>query len=194
MARTLGLRFRMLVVAIALVAGCSAREQPRVVWVEDEDPSLRAATAQARKTVDEFIARLEKPAAPESFFSVKVRLQEGRVVEHLWLGHVRFDGQKFTGTLDNNPDWLARTKAGSTHEVAPDQISDWMIMENNRLIGGYTIRALRDKVPPVQRVKWDQALGFSIDEPVAEPAAPGLRSTMFDSVTEAPEEKGAADE
>lgn len=191
--RTMCRRFGPLVVAIALMVGCSSREQLPVVWVDDEDPSLQAATAQARKTVGEFIARLQKPAVPETYFSVKARIQEGDVVEHVWLSDVRLDGAKFVGTLDNDPERLANMKAGQTHAVASDQISDWMILENNKLIGGYTIRALRDQVPPEQRATWNRELGFTIDEPAAEPVgSEGLRSNLFAPVMGEPEDKGTA--
>ena len=181
--------FGPLVVATTLMVGCSSQEQLPAVWVDDEDPSLRAATAQARKTVGEFVARLQKPAAVGTCFSIKARLEEGEVVEHLWLCDVRLEGKQFVGTVDNEPERLTKIRAGQTHTVPLEQISDWMILENDRLIGGYTIRALRAKVPSGRRSTWDRELGFKIDEPAASAAGEGLRSTMFDAVTDAPEEK-----
>lgn len=176
------LRFATLVAIIILITGCSTGEPLPVVSVDDEDSALLAATAQARKTVGEFLARLEKPVAGE-IFSVKAVFREGEVTEHLWLSEVRFDGKNFTGKVDSTPEKLTRVKAGQTQQVPSDQISDWMILENDRLVGAYTIRALRDKIPPGQRAKWDREMGFPIDEPKSEPAAAeSLRSKMFDSI------------
>jgi uncharacterized protein YegJ (DUF2314 family) len=175
-------RFGSLVLMIALVIGCSSGEPPPVAGTDDDDPVLQAATAQARKTVGEFISRLEKPAAGE-IFSVRAAFREGAVAEQLWLSEVRFDGKNFTGKVDDTPERLTAVKAGQTHQVSPEQISDWMILENNRLVGAYTIRALRDQIPPNQRAKWDREMGFSIDEAKSEPAATdSLRSKLFDSV------------
>lgn len=127
---------------IALVIGCSSGEPPPVAGTDDDDPVLQAATAQARKTVGEFISRLEKPAAGE-IFSVRAAFREGAVAEQLWLSEVRFDGKNFTGKVDDTPERLTAVKAGQTHQVSPEQISDWMILENNRLVSAYTIRAAR---------------------------------------------------
>jgi uncharacterized protein YegJ (DUF2314 family) len=128
------------------------------------DPDLQAASVEARKTVDDFLKRLQKPAAPGNYRAVKARFQEGPIVEHLWLRDVQFDGKRFVGIVDNQPEKLVKVEVGQTHEVLPEEIADWMILEDNKLIGGYTIRALRKKVPSAMRADWEHDLGVTIED------------------------------
>jgi len=49
--------------------------------------------------------------------------------------------------------------------IEVSNISDWMIFENGVLIGGYTIRAIRDGLPSNQVADFDRSLGgILIDE------------------------------
>lgn len=36
-----------------------------------------------------------------------------------------------------------------------EELSDWIIIDDGRLIGGYTIRVFRDKMSPEDRAKLD---------------------------------------
>jgi uncharacterized protein YegJ (DUF2314 family) len=42
-------------------------------------------------------------------------------------------------------------------------LSDWMYLEDNRLVGGYTLRVLRDSVSPEARARMDSQLPFRIE-------------------------------
>ncbi|RYG02638.1 MAG: DUF2314 domain-containing protein, partial [Chitinophagaceae bacterium] len=48
--------------------------------------------------------------------------------------------------------------------VDRDFISDWMIIEGGRLVGGYTLRAIRDGIPDADKEAFDQSIGMYIDE------------------------------
>ena len=52
---------------------------------------------------------------------------------------------------------------GDQTEVLPSKISDWMIVEDNKLIGGYTIRVLRDRMPDDKKKEFDQNIPFIIE-------------------------------
>ena len=48
-----------------------------------------------------------------------------------------------------------------------EMISDWMIVDGGRLIGGYTIRAIRNQLPEEQLADFDRGLGgIYVDEGV----------------------------
>ncbi len=137
--------------------------QPSVAKVDDDDAGMNAAIEKARSTVDEFISSLENPGPTQIGFSVKVRIEEGEAGEHMWILPVRHLDGKFFGTINNKPVKVTTVKIGDEVEVAKDQISDWMYIENQKLIGGYTFRALRDRLSGIERDRFDRNMPFQID-------------------------------
>jgi hypothetical protein len=53
---------------------------------------------------------------------------EGETVEHVWLSHVTYDGERFHGRIDNNVESLRGWRLGDTVSVLPDSISDWLVI------------------------------------------------------------------
>jgi uncharacterized protein YegJ (DUF2314 family) len=50
-----------------------------------------------------------------------------------------------------------------TDVVVAERISDWMYVHEGRLVGGYTIRVMRDRLSPAERLRFDQGLPFKIE-------------------------------
>lgn len=150
-------------IVAAAVAGCGM-DQPvdRVTDVADDDPQMNAAIETARKSVDTFIAVLKSPKPGQIEFSVKMEFIDGEDSEHMWLTPVSFDGKNFQGTVSNDPRDVRTVKLGQKVSVAPDQISDWMYIDNGKLVGGFTSRVLRDKLTPDERAEFDKSLPFVI--------------------------------
>jgi uncharacterized protein YegJ (DUF2314 family) len=53
---------------------------------------------------------------------------------------------------------------GQKVSVEPAKISDWMFVEDRKLVGGYTIRVLRDSVPASERAEFDKSVPFVIED------------------------------
>ena len=151
------------VLAIAL-SGCG-KKQPadKVTYVADDDPRMNAAIDKARSTVKAFITALKAPKPGQSAFSVKMAFTDGGSAEHMWLTPVSFDGSKFTGTVNNEPEKVKTVKMGQKVTVAPDKISDWMYIDNRKLVGGETLRVLRDAMTPSERADFDKSVPFVIE-------------------------------
>ncbi|NLS90618.1 MAG: DUF2314 domain-containing protein [Planctomycetaceae bacterium] len=173
-ARQIGGNGAMLLVGMLIAFGCGSNEhgagttverqgQPPVTYVEDDDPRMVAAIDQARSTVDQFIAVLDGPKPTQSAFSVKLPVKSGDEVEHIWVLPVRYERSRFFGTINNEPVSVTTVKIGDEISVAKDQISDWMYVEDRKLIGGYTLRALRDSMSEEERREFDQSLPFTIE-------------------------------
>ena len=147
-----------------LLAGC-AKKHPadNVTYVADDDPRMNAAIEKARSTVNTFITALKTPRASQTAFSVKMAFTDGPNTEHMWLTPVRFDGKHFQGTISNEPEQVKSVKMGQQASVEPSKSSDWMFVENRKLVGGYTIRALRDALPPSERAAFDKGATFVIE-------------------------------
>jgi uncharacterized protein YegJ (DUF2314 family) len=69
----------------------------------------------------------------------------------------------FAGVVANEPVDLKRIRLGERVTVPLESVSDWMAVDRGRLIGGYTIRALRDRMTSDERILFDRDLGFVIE-------------------------------
>jgi uncharacterized protein YegJ (DUF2314 family) len=94
---------------------------------------------------------------------VKAKFTDGGKVEHMWLGQVTSDGKSFQGTIDNEPEMVKNVKDGQRVTVAPTEISDWMYLENQKMVGGETVRVLRDRLSPAERANLDKSVDFIVE-------------------------------
>ncbi len=148
---------------LATLALGQEKSKPGVVQVEKDDAKMKAAMEKARATVKPFIAALQEPKAGQVGFSVKVPFTEEGGTEHMWLRPLSFDGKNFQGKVNNEPKFLKKVKLGQSVTIGPDKISDWMYFDKKKLVGGYTLRALRDSLTPEERAAFDKDMPFEID-------------------------------
>ena len=116
--------------------------QSPVVLAHDDDEAVNAAIALARRNLPIFIACLTDPAYAHCDFSVKVRMSQRDIVEHIWMTDVRYDGVLFHGMIGNEPLNLEGIEMGAQASATADTISDWVIWEGEELRGGFTVRVL----------------------------------------------------
>jgi uncharacterized protein YegJ (DUF2314 family) len=136
--------------------------EPESFDVKSTHAQMHRAVLQARKTVGTFVAALQHPSPGQRDFEVKKAFRQGNEVEHLWLSDVRFSGNRFQGRVDNTPGKVHGVKVGELVSVNPDEISDWVFVDNGKLVGGYTIRAHYNELSPEQKRQFDQAADFHI--------------------------------
>jgi uncharacterized protein YegJ (DUF2314 family) len=158
-------------VATAWNAGCGqsdpeladAESQPPVITVELEDPEMSKAVEDARLSVEQLIAALENPTPSKTYLGIKAKFVEGEVVEFMWLSDVTFDGDIFAGTVANNPRHLTGVRMMDRREVSPLEIEDWMIIDDGRLVGGYSMRVLAERMSPAERAEMERHMGFTFE-------------------------------
>lgn len=121
--------------------------EPDVFGIESDDDKMNWAIEKAQLTLDYFIASLSDTTFSGRYVSAKVKIKDGESVEHIWLTNPEFDieGNLF-GVIGNVPLNISNVHLGQRVGVELSQITDWMIVDQGRLIGGYTIRAIRDKI------------------------------------------------
>jgi uncharacterized protein YegJ (DUF2314 family) len=161
--RTMDRRARIAIVLALAIVGCSSRrwDEDKVTSVADDDARMNAAIAKAKATVDTFIAALKSPKPGQKDFSVKMPFVDGEHTEHMWLAPVSYDGKVFRGIVNNEPQSVKNVRLGQEVEVAPPGISDWMYVENGKIVGGRTIRVLRETLPAGERADFDQNVRFA---------------------------------
>lgn len=136
-----------------------------VVNVAGDDERMNWAIEKARATLHYFQNSLITPQYYQQYFSVKVLIEDGQYNEHLWLTTPSFDDEgNLYGVVGNKPVSVKSVTINQKIGIEPQFISDWMIIEDGRLIGGYTIRAIRDGLAESERIDFDKKAGLYIDE------------------------------
>lgn len=145
-----------------------ADDQPKVANnifnAEAADAQMNWAMEKARLTIGYFKESIQDPPPSQYGHSLKVRIEEGQNVEHLWLSDLSLDDDGlYYGTVDNAPVTIASLEAGSRLGVGIDAISDWLLVQDGRLIGGYTIRVYRESLSDAERIEFDRGFGITVD-------------------------------
>ncbi|WP_143306905.1 YegJ family protein [Chitinophaga vietnamensis] len=140
-------------------------QPPGVVQVANENERMRRAFEKAGTTLWYFKASVATPQPGQNNFSAKIRITDGDTVEYIWLNDPSFDDEgNLYGIVGNTPQYVQTVKQGQQIGVDPTLIADWMIVENNRLIGGYTTRAIWDGMSTPEKASLAKQLHFFIDE------------------------------
>lgn len=141
------------------------KDNPDIYHIGSENDRMNWAIEKANLTLDYFKSSLKNPRSDQQYFSIKAHLFDGPNSEHIWLTEPTFDQEgNLFGNLGNAPLYVKNISLGQSIGVDPNHISDWMIIENGRLIGGYTIRAIRDGMPDAEKANFDKSYGLYIDE------------------------------
>jgi uncharacterized protein YegJ (DUF2314 family) len=163
--------FRLAVVAL-LAAGALACEDRSakakgaggVVTVKNDDPQMAAAMAKAQETLPQFISALQLPSPSQTDFMIKVGFtDEAGGPEYMSVTPVTYDGTRFNGKLHNEPVLVRSIKLGDAVSVEPSRVVDWMYIDDGKMVGGYTLRVLRDRMTPEQRRRFDESQAFKIE-------------------------------
>ena len=125
-----------------------------------DDPEMAAAIAAARASAGSLIERLRSLQAEGAAVSVKVPLQVGDRVEHLWLSELDFRDGVFHGNIANLPIGEGAWSLGDAVAVKPEEISDWMVVRDRALYGGFTIIVVRRRLSEEQRREFDASVDF----------------------------------
>ncbi|MCZ4243856.1 DUF2314 domain-containing protein [Pedobacter punctiformis] len=143
------------------------KDEPEMVYIPNEDERMNWAIEKANLTLWYFEESLKNPQPHQVYFSVKVKIVDQDNSEHIWLTDPHFDDEgNLFGTVGNEPVNVTTVKFEQKIGIDRNLISDWMTIENGRLIGGYTIRAIREGIPEQERQAFDKSINLYIDEGV----------------------------
>lgn len=131
--------------------------------VEADDKAMNAAIAKAAATYPDFLKALKSTDPSAEGHAVKIKFEEGDAVEHMWLGDLHFKGGKLLGILNSDPVSIKKVSPGDTLEVDKSRLSDWMYIKDHKLMGGYTVRVLYDKMNEAEKKQFVTESGFAIE-------------------------------
>lgn len=162
----------MVCVVVIVLGGCKKEsEGKRVVQRPGEpdyvrtgdDALMERAIAKGRATQQELIKAIQSPKASWHGFSVKKGFPTpGGGEEHMWIVKPTWDGKVFHGVINNEPVDTHAVALGDTVTVTPAELSDWMYLDGNRLIGGYTVRVLFSEKSPQEKQDFVKHTGMEV--------------------------------
>jgi uncharacterized protein YegJ (DUF2314 family) len=114
-----------------------------IVMIEDDDPRMEAAVAEARARWPEFVAAFEQ-RRPDQSFSVKAAFRDGPATEFMWLSVTSIENRLILGELDNDPVNVKNVRSGSRVRIPDTEVNDWLICDQENMLGGFTIEVLKN--------------------------------------------------
>ena len=128
------------------------------------DLELEAAVQQARDSLDTFIETIATPHADRTFVAVKVRFKPpDELPQDTWVDAVTYTDGVLRGEMGDDIPSL-KLEMGERITIKEKDIVDWMIVQDGKLIGGYTIRLAVQRMSPEERERFLQTLDYSIDD------------------------------
>ena len=116
--------------------------EDRVIGVSENDKAMNQAIADARAKLPHFWAVMAAPKNGESDFCLKVKITEGEAVEHFWCTDLRIENGILSGVIGNDAEMVKKVHLGQRIAIRTPDISDWLYMKADKMIGNYTVRPL----------------------------------------------------
>lgn len=137
--------------------------EPDIYNTDSDDAEMNEAIDQSRATFKDFSAAFDNRKPTQAYFSIKMAFPTETGSEHIWLSDVTKTKETFYGKIDNLPTEVTSVQFGQIIEIDPSKISDWFYVDNGKLIGGLTIRVVRDRMTPEERKQFDEEYGVIIE-------------------------------
>jgi len=153
----------VIILCLLLFSSCEEQyyERSETIQLDQTEIELQRIAENARSTLSSFFRHLANynrrggTRAQEHSFFVKYNFAADEYndieMEQVWLTGIHFRNGNFYGRLVNSPHHLSGIKKGDTVIITIDLITDWMYIREGKIIGGYSIKYLLEKIPEEQR-------------------------------------------
>ncbi len=141
---------RKLILTLCLLTFACARPASAISTptLSGTDPELDAAITQARDSLSMFVEKIATAHADRTIVAVKVRFYPpDNLPQDIWVDGVTYTDGIFHGNMGDDIPSL-RLKFGQKITIEEKDILDWMIVQDGKLIGGYTIRLAMQRMSP----------------------------------------------
>jgi uncharacterized protein YegJ (DUF2314 family) len=114
--------------------------------------------------MNSFIEKIETPHPDRTLVAVKVRfVPADGLSQDMWVDEISYEAGSFHGTMGDDIPSL-RLTVGDKITIAPEDIVDWMIVEDGKLIGGYTIRLAFQRMSPAEKERFLETVNYTIED------------------------------
>ena len=144
--------------------------------IHDDDPEIIEAHARASATIPEFLLRVRRGGKVQVMAKLRFKdpdlsdqLGEDRFF-YLWLSEVVYhpDEELFSGVFFEIPQGFEKWhQVGQRLGFEPEDMFDWMVIDDGHLRGGFTIRVTRSRQKTEEeKVRYDEYIGVTSCEPI----------------------------
>lgn len=130
----------------------------RFLFVRKADDEFQATIVAAQDTLGEF-RRLLADTSHQRFPLVKALLSETGYRAYIWLSVASHDSAGFIGEIFELPSEFKEYFVGDQIEVPDSDVKDWMINDEGKLHGGYSLRHARSKMTDAEKAAFDEHVG-----------------------------------
>jgi len=136
-------------------------EEPIIFSLSEDDKEMNSAIELANKTLIDFDEALK--FSENENFALKIRYDINDKSEHIWAVNIEKIDDDYFGIIDNLPNSVIDIKLTDKVKIEKDKISDWMFSKKGKLLGGFTIRVIRNRMSQLEKEKFDKEFILSID-------------------------------
>lgn len=129
-------------------------------WVTSADVEMNAATAKARKTLDDFLKLAAKPPRGAEGFKLNVLMRDARGAEYLWIRDFAQDRAGFHGVVDTDPAVLKSIRRGQRVTFQRSDVTDWGYVLDGRETGFATMCVLLKRMSPAAAEQYRKERGL----------------------------------
>lgn len=152
--------------------------EPRFNPTKRTDTEMQKAYALASTSINIFIDRVKVGREPT--YMAKLRFRDPGLSEKmnedqflfLWLNNIIYHQKEksLSGTFFEVPQSLQKWhQVGQRLEFDSEDVFDWMINNNGKVEGGFTIRVTRSQLSSKkEKIEYDEYIGISSYEPIPE--------------------------
>jgi len=123
-----------------------------IIETEQTDREIAKIAENARRSLSIFLRALARPETGAGNFCVKYPIIafDGRA-EYVWLNNIHSRDGVYYGVIANTTRLTDSVNKGDTTTIDTDKITDWMYVQNGKIMGGRSIKYLLEKIPEKQR-------------------------------------------
>jgi len=138
--------------------------EPLFMAMSDDNEALVLSVEEARTTLCHFKAAFSKPKFSSAYFLMKARFEdssEAAHFAHIWLQvNDILEDLLFCSTFEV-PENFGGLESNQSYVLEEDRVEDWMINDNGRLYGGFSVRLQRKALPDADKSEFDRYTGVS---------------------------------
>ena len=128
------------------------------------DEELAEAVRQAQESLQIWRQEFLAPKKSYSMMSLKVRFTSEGVVEDMWTEPLYILDNTYTVRMVEGVTVDMGIHPGRMLDVKPEDIIDWMMLEDDgTLVGGYTLRLEYKRMNPEQQKRYLEITGYKFD-------------------------------
>ena len=126
---------------------------------EDEEMNLAIDTAKVTLLISPIVMQIDKDFERTG---IKVSFETSTGHEHIWCENVKYNERDncFVGQVANEPENIKDLSKEDWIRVTENEITDWYVGTSSGIVGGYTLKVLRDRLSEIEKREFDERFPY----------------------------------